>query len=364
MKIHISRQVRLGLTIFLGGLIIGLSFILYKLATEREYENKEVSLYDYHQKADVSYRVYYKPNPIYSNTESQGLDTYISAYVESFQAFFEYSFQGQGRADIAGDYEIVGMVEGYNSVEGKKITIWSKEFLLAPRTAFKGKENKIYLKEIVPIRIQEFNSFASDILSSSKVNSQVKLTVTMNVNLKAKTDQGIIKEKNSPTLTIPLNTPYFSVAISQNIDSAGSIKTTEKVMLPLNKKSLVIYGVAVLIVVGAMLGLMFFTTSGEINSRTKALNKIFKVHGDRLITVESVVNFDIKTFYKVKTFEDLIRVADEIGRPIVYQSNTKDEEISKFYVFDGGRGFFWEVTESVELCEITQQKNEGMDVNL
>ena len=66
MKIKISKKLKIGLISILVLLIGFISFQLYKEVKYRAIEEQKVQLYSYNNSGTVSYKVFLKPNLLYS----------------------------------------------------------------------------------------------------------------------------------------------------------------------------------------------------------------------------------------------------------------------------------------------------------
>lgn len=340
MKLKINKRLRKVLMVIVIALIIVVSFFLYKAVRHTEFKNEKVSLYNYENKGNISYNVFFKPNILYNDNSVGEGNVYLTEFVDYINAVFNYEFKGEKEADIKGNYDITAVAEGYIGEKETYKTIWKKEFKLLPKTNFKLKDKSFAIKKEVPIKYEEYNNFAKQVIEDSKVGLQVKLLVSMNVNLKADTGKGIIEEKMSPTMIIPLNTSFFEVTGELSKNKPGVIEGTKKIQLPVNKEKVMVYSSLLIILTAALLFLIFFTSAFAVDDPfTRSLNKIFKNYGDRLVALNddaAVLNENISN---VKSMEDLVKVSDEIGRPIVYKHSYSLKDINEFCVFDGNQSY-------------------------
>lgn len=340
MELKINKMTRKVLMIIVTMLIIVVSFFLYKSVKHTGFKDEKVSLYSYENKGNISYNVFLKPNILYNDNSMEEGNVYLTEFVDYINAIFNYEFKGEKEADIKGSYDITAVAEGYIGEKETYKTIWKKEFKLLPKTNFESKDKDLVIKKEVPIKYEEYNNFAKQVIQDSKFGLQVKLLVSMNVNLKADTGKGIIEEKMSPTMIIPLNTNFFEVTGELSKDKPGVIEGTKKIKLPVNKKKVIIYSFLLTILTAALLFLILFTSAFAADDPfIKSLNKIFKNYGDRLVALNddaAVLNENISN---VKSMEDLVKVSDEIGRPIVYKHSYSLKDINEFYVFDSNQSY-------------------------
>lgn len=340
MELKINKMTRKVLMIIVIVLITVVSFFLYKSVRHTGFKDEKVSLYSYENKGNISYNVFLKPNILYNDNSMGEGSVYLTEFVDYINAIFNYEFKGEKEADIKGSYDITAVAEGYIGERETYKTIWRKEFKLLPKTNFELKDKNLVIKKEIPIKYEEYNNFAKQVIQDSKFGLQVKLLVSMNVNLKADTGKGIIEEKMSPTMIIPLNTNFFEVTGELSKDKPGVIEGTKKIKLPVDKKKVIMYSSLLTVLTAALLFLIFFTSAFTAKDPfIKSLNKIFKNYGDRLVALNDDAAILNENISNVKSMEDLVKVSDEIGRPIVYKHSYSLKDINEFYVFDSNQAY-------------------------
>lgn len=361
MKAKLNRILRLVLILTVILLAAGLAFLIYREKTKHAVREQKVSVYSYSQKAGVGYQAVLRPNPLSAQAADFPADTFISEYLDSLLTRFDYQFSGERNADISGSYEVSALMEGYNSLEGKSQTIWQKQFVLVPKTGFNTTGKKFSVQKPVLIKYRDYNAYAKAVIKSSMVTSLVRLTVTMNLNLTAHTDKGLITEKAAPVLSIPLNTPYFTIIKSRTAEKLDFLQTTQKLRVPVNQRLLIIYGSLIGILAVSLLYLIFFTVGidGCQDPAFKSVQKIFRQHGDRLVALQCAGELSEAKLFKVWSIDDLVRVADEIEKPIMYQYSPEISEITRFYIIEGDCVYLLDLQENSKILEKGGQTREA-----
>ncbi|MBF8982472.1 hypothetical protein IZY60_02870 [Lutibacter sp. B2] len=335
MKLNINKHLKVGLIIISIISLCMVSFLLYKAVNNPGFKDEKVSLYSYDHKTNVNYRVFLKPNILYSEESITEGNTYITEFVDYINTFFKYEFHGERVADIKGDYEITAVVEGYTGEGDTYKSIWKKNLILIGLTPFNSKDKTILIEKQIPLKLEKYNNFAEQVIKDTKIGCQSKITVFWNVNIKAETDKGLIEEKMSPTMIIPLNNNYFEIMGQLSQEKPENIEETKQVQLPVNKKIVVTYSVVAGILLIILTFLIFFTKAAvAMNPLEKKLKKIFKNHGDRLVALNNEVAITCENYNAVKSIDDLVRIADEIAKPIMYKYSADFKDMTEFYVFD------------------------------
>ena len=95
----------------------------------------------------------------------------------------------------------------------------------------------------------------------------------------------------------------------------------------------------------------------------KQLSKIFKSHGTRLVAINNEIGTTFGMYYKVKSIEDLVRIADELGRPILYRYSTDPKEITKFYIHDDKSMFSFNLKDMLAEKDVVAIEKENKLLN-
>ena len=346
-KRQLRRNIRLGSIIILCIVISAITTIL--LLKEYKYPGyvvKKVPVSSYESQGKVNYSVFLLPNSLYDQKSLGEDQTYLSSLVDYIDPTYTYSFTGERPAAITGTYEIQAVLEGYLGDKDKISTLWQKQLTLLPPTSFSVKDKKLNITQKMPLKLVDFNNLIQRISDETKIKPLSKITVSMNVVLSAKTDQGVLQKKSTTSLEFPLSGNYFTITKDQAQSKPEVIEETQKVLKPQNKILLVSLG---LLTAAALIGLgiLLFGTEGMVIEKyayTKELKKIFKKHGTRLAALDSELTAAGEQQSIVHSIEDLVKISDELGKPIVYKYNDLDE-ISRFWVIDDNRFYVYVLSE-------------------
>ncbi|SES87119.1 hypothetical protein SAMN05660297_00794 [Natronincola peptidivorans] len=357
MKIKINKKLKITLMIMNILALIPIAVFLHQEVKVPKYAEERISLYDYHNRSGINYEVFLRPNVLYEEESLGAGKTYITEFVDYIDTSFTYEFQGESEAEVKGDYEIVAEIEGYTGHEETYKTIWRKGYILSPKKTFQEKDRIVAIKEDVTLDIHGYNEFAGNVIEASKITSSVKLTVLMNINMEATTDKGPVAEQMSSSITIPLNTNHFEISGSPINERSGSIQDTIEVQLPIDRKKVILYGGLIGFLLILLSFLIFFTKGREKKSvLEKTINQIFKKHGDRLVALNTEVEAISKNFSEVKSIEDLVRIADELGKPIMYKYSSSLNDIGRFYILDETKVFILDIHKMLSNSEVFQEK--------
>jgi len=94
---------------------------------------------------------------------------------------------------------------------------------------------------------------------------------------------------------------------------------------------------------GLLLILFFFFTEnklGEVDERKKVIDLIWRKYGERLVKVqEKVLPTEKLNIIPLNSLEDLVKVADELGKPVIYQEKANPGDFPVLYVFESSIAF-------------------------
>jgi len=344
MNFQLERRARLALIALFSVFFAAALFYLVKTLARPGLVEENTPQYSYNQQAQVNYRVYLKPNNLYPDNNLDPGKVYITNFVDYINTFFTYRFSGERAAGIKGTYDVVAVVEATAGKDGKKV--WEREFALLPKTPFAGQDRVIAVQQELPVRFGDLNAFVAGVVKESElIPDEVKMTVRWNVTVEAVTDSGTVQEKIAPTLVIPMAQKAFDIGGENNKEKAGSLILTRQTPAKANMKAVSGYGAATGLSVIVLALLMLFTTgsSGETDPVQKSLKRILKKHGDRLAVIGGDLSPAFENVIAVKSMDDLVRIADELSKPVMYRPYSGGGELPSFYVFDEPKVFVFEL---------------------
>lgn len=353
MKLAINKKLKIALISLLAILISISSFLLFREVNSPRFEEQKNPVYSYNNKGSVNYTVFLKSNNLYESTSLEEGKLYITEFVDYIRTTFNYEFSGERAADIKGTYEIVAKVQGFTG-EGEKLkNIWEKNFVIVGQKSFSLVGTTKTIKEEINLNLDPYNTFVSEIVEATKIKSQTMLTLAMNIKLEGTTDKGPIVETISPSLIIPLDTAMFEIGGNNIIDKPGIIEETIQVQIPINTKQVLLYGIIIGILTLILILLIFFIkTAPNKDPYEKKLSQIFKKHGDRLVALNSDLIITNSNVSQVKSIDDLVKIADEVGKPIMYKYSDDYKEINKFYVSNEDEVYILDLSEMIVREEI------------
>lgn len=287
----------------------------------------EYTTFPYNQESTLDYRVYLLPNELYEETFLGPGRAYISALADYISTEFIYRFSAGSEAEIDGEYSVTANIVALTGQED--YLVWEKSFpLLAPET-FHVNGKDVFLREEVILPFSEYVALANSIRETTGFTPQkLNLRVNYNVNLVADTPEGVIEETATPELIVPLSGNVFTVGGSLEDSRTGGIPATRQEPVPYFEEARTGFALLSSLLVLFLLIFIQVTVGREERNNfiKKKLSRILKQHQDRIVKcAEAIPSPGQGNILEVASFDDLLKIADELGKPIFYQSGQKEE---------------------------------------
>ncbi len=358
MKLNKNSRILLIVVISIIILTLVYSFIS-ELTVVKLKEDKTVP-FSFNSRATVDYTVFLRPNPLYNNTGLNKDEYIITEFIDYISTNYTFQYTSDKQADISGDYEIKAIIQGYTGQDTEVQEIWVKEFILVPNTKFMKNHSRSYeFNNDVKLELTEYNEFVAEVQELMKFSVNTRLLVVMNINITAETEYGSITENLAPNIVIPLGTNFFKVTGTLIDEKPGMIEKTIQVTVPVNYNIVYILIVVSVFLLFTLVYLIVFTKPIEPNYQEKMLNRVFNKHGDRLVAIKSNIEENFQKKYEVNTIEDLVRVSDEVEKPIIYQFSVEKQMINSFYVIHDEEMYIWRIKEIIKPDKSEYEYSEG-----
>ncbi len=318
-------------------LLILLFLILSVVFLTKSFSAKSGEQINYKELSHVDYKVYLKKNDFYE-TEYLNKDmAYVASLIKNIEVDFNYIFNITKDSSLDFDYDVIGRLIITDN-NGQKV-FYQKDYTLLKKEYEKMTDNTTHeVSKKIDIDYGYYNNLANNFRSSYGINTKSNLIVIMNVHKKnAENSNFNIDSNGRMSLTIPLSEKAIDIKMNyKEINKDSQIFTDMSVVV-----NNYVYMVLSVISIIGMIAFIIPLTKLIIHSRTKKspydkqVNKILKEY-DRLIveTTTPPNTSDESYLTKVKNFDELLDVRDNLGLPIKYYVITKHEKCN-FYINHG-----------------------------
>lgn len=328
-KIKLAKNLRAALLVVSGLLFAASLYGIYFMYHKPVLIEKSVPVYSYEQKGNLTYNVQLKPNDIYGTAVGPG-QTYFTKLVNSIDTNCSYRFTADKNAFMKVAYSIIATVDAPK--------MWKKDFILVPETVLNAQGKTISFNRDFQVDLAYFNAYLKAIneqLGSSA--REPKLVIRADISLEAVTEEGTVREALIPTMIVPLSSGDFKIGGELSPLENGSFTKTRQIADPTIQRKRMIS-----IITASVLGLLFMFFSFLTRSKQKEDNQqqkidwIWRMYGDHMVKVqEDVLMFDDFLVIPLGSPEELVKVADELSKPVIYQAPDDPERLPALFVIDG-----------------------------
>lgn len=340
-KIELHSKVRWGIIILT--LILFLVSLTAAIWYYTQPITREISkpVFSYKQNINVDYEVFLKPNNFFQYEKLGPNMAYIVPITDYIKTYLSYNFIGTDSVEFNGSYEVVQSCTAYmiekefGSDEVKKTKVWQFDEVLVPVTNFSQNGKEINISHEVPIDIIKQFDFLNKMKEELRFSPDlVELTVQYKVNINAKTKYGDIEDAVVANMVIPIGGSVFEVSGVLADQKEDAITVTEAISAEDVLKYRKVFAVAAVIIFILLILFVFVTKSKLKTSFEREMEKIIKKYGNRIVSIqEEIGGFNTKKItIRLETFEDLVKVSDDLIKPIIYKVNGQK---CVFCVIDG-----------------------------
>lgn len=213
--------------------------------------------------------------------------------------------------------------------------MWRKEFILVPTTVVEGEGKTISFKRGFTIDPETYNEFLKGVNEQLGVSArEPQLVITADISVEADAAAGKVREKLIPNMIIPLTSGEFQIDGTLSPQKSGALTKTVSVPDPDAKVKKMKAALPPVVLVFLLIIFPLITVNKE-PVRLSAVDLIWKEHCGRIVWAgDDFMLPDDLIVVNLSSFDDLIKAADEAGKPIILQE-VKESRTAACFVLDG-----------------------------
>lgn len=348
-KFHISFGKRLSFyaIFFIISIFGGIYFIINSMKVE----HKENLIFNEH--GNVSYSVCLNNNDFFEDNCLNSNMSYVASLIKNIPLSFSYRFKSNKNGVIQNiDYEIVAKLVISNSESSAKY--YEKEYVLLDKThdEIKNTEKEYFLNKKIDIDYEYYNEIANKFKSEYGVDAQSYLQVYLI------TDSSVNSTYDLPTSgRISVQIPLSQRAIEIKLDTQGINKIQDQVIT--TKYFNIVNWVRLICGILLILFSFYYLISifglllplRKKNTKyAKFLSNIMKEYDRLIVETVTLPKFDNYNILKIKSFNELLDVRDNLRLPIMFYEVSEHEK-AHFYILHDKNLYLY------TLKEVDLQKN-------
>jgi hypothetical protein len=322
---------------------------LYSAHTTPIEETLVTASYAYEYEGTYDYTVALKPNTIYDNnaTLKPGEGTIYRRITDHIDVNFTYFFSGDQTANFTISYVTHEYVETAS---------WDKQIAEFPKEVIKSSGDTINfsvinIPAIFPSSIlQIVNEINAD---TGIITGDYSLNITIEMRIEAETSAGSVDESFAPSLKADFKvTPDQGETISitgLEYTKTGSKTKTEEIYQPwVEQQRNIYYGFSTVSFFGLAVSVWFYTKNRPTKplEAQKLIDEIIEPYEEIIVEAGQEQLSKPATTISTKTLEDLVKVADTTGKPIIHTFEAPDVHV--FSIIDGDTQYKFSTTISIE----------------
>ena len=319
MKLKLHKKTKKYILSIMILLLLVTGIQIYSIVKSERTITKEKVLFEYSCQPAVDYSVVIHPNELYSGTILEESTYYSKLLLDYIEASFAFDYQGSYSAPLRIQYQVVASVNGYQGQSDSKTIYWSKSFPLTEEKTIETEGDSFSTEEQITFNLSDYDSFAvrAKQISGMKVSNEVVAELTGKIIAQAAGKE--VEIPFSSKLRAPLLEDVFKIDKSIAEPIKGTVTETEKVILPIDRTKLSLLAVLMLLLIVAIPVLLFVIKEpDELTLLRKKNNGLLKNYGSRMVAMKEIPSFEFSRLYQVYSIKDMIKIADEVQRPIIY----------------------------------------------
>lgn len=283
----------------------------------------------YEHRGRFDYTIFLLNNTLYENKTFLRPEEgpFFRQLIDHINASFIYSFQTNQTATIHGNYTIDAVLQ---------TNFWEKTYPLIERTSFTNQGKRASFIVQFPVEYPHYEQIYQTINDETGVAAQnPRLRFQANIAVSAFTTNKTTTSFFSPSIDMALG--QKTIEFSETLTSMIPGTITEEMIIEqpevINQRNTWIF-LSVLFFIALPL-FFFFTTAGKrAEGKTeKEIRKIKKKYGEWIVETQTPPKRSKTNVIIVNSLEDLSKVSEELGKPILLYHSSKNNTY-QFYVLE------------------------------
>lgn len=330
-KFKIDYRIKRLLVIIVAGLMVVIGYRMIHEIIDKEYTTKEIMKLKFDDESSLDYKIFLKDGNMLYDQDVIEEGFVLSNYIDHIQVYFKYKFDTNTQMNITNEGKICVVLEGFKEQNEQHIEMFKKMFDSVELNE-KVTKNQIIEKQI-NINISEYEQFIKVLFEETNFMCNTQLLIYADTNVSGKNEYKNINFKEKPILSIPLNSKVLEIKDNGLVKNSDTYNDTVSTLIPMNKKKVVVMALALFMLFVLMIILIIKTIAiNRLDRKKKYIRKVFKEQGTYLVEIKNNINFNDREVINVKNIKDLVKISDEIRKPIFYKCEKCEDEVYKFYI--------------------------------
>ena len=293
-------------------------------------------IYKYTDKFNYDYKINLIENKYMTNEEVENKNlAYVTDLIKNIGLQLNYEYTADKSSNLKYSYSIIGKMQAVYTKNGKEQKIWEREETLLDLKEAQRQGKKINISENLILDLKDKNTLINNFKQQLGMTVEAKYTINLNVKVSTEIEGEVVVDQYTPVLSIDLAEKTTEISGENNTEKTEYISKEYKVSGGTNVIRLVVDGIILLIAVLTLVYALKSKTMNTVRNEYKyELNRILKLCQDKIVMVSTRPNDDEQDVIYVKDFGEIVKVSEELFKPILYYIE-KDDEEAWFSVMSG-----------------------------
>ena len=315
--------------IFLAIAFLSLYFLYDSFNSENKKNMVKSNIYEYKNKYSYTYDVNMLENEYIEKDNIGEENVYITSLMDNANINMKYLYTANQSSDITYNYQIVGYLEAIYMKDDKEQKVWKESDIIVPARDLQVTSDTFEINEEFSInikdKIQRIKDFQEELGMQVQTKYIVYLGVTTNTQIMGKTVTNVY----SPDIIFDIGTK--TTTVSTSVEETYKPEVVTRMVQESDDMVQIKKSIATITLIVSALGILFIivktaNTNTVKNEYKVELNRIIKGCSEKLVEVNSRIDTEGQSIVDVKEFDEVLKVSEELFKPILYWNNEDEEE--------------------------------------
>lgn len=334
-KIKIRKSIRyfyLASSILI--LVCSGTYLLKALIASEDPSIRNEEIYSYTNKFNYSYKVNLVENP-YIDEKTLGMNenAYITDLIKSIDLDLDYKYNANTKSKIDYEYTIKGLLQATYTKDGDVQKVWEKQYSLIDKKEETKDTSNINIKEKINLNLKKQNDLVKQFEQEMGMNLDAKYIIMLEIKTNTDIEGEKVENVSISSINLDLAEKTTKIEGENNKEDKKYISKKIEEELQFNVVGIVI---SIILVAIAIIIIRYITKKTSSinhirNEYRQELNRILRLCQDKIVQVSTQIDIKNERIIDVKDFGEIIKVSEELFKPILYWS-AKDREEAWFSV--------------------------------
>lgn len=324
-------------TIAVSVIVLIFSFINFiKILQKENMKTSTKEIYKYTNKFNYDYKINLISNEYMTNEEIKNKNlVYVTDLIDNIKLNLNYEYLANRNSEIKCTYSVVGVIQAVYTRNGEEQKIWEKEETILKEKSTESASNGIQINENLKLDLKEKNKLINNFKQQLGMSIEAKYTVKLKLKVTTNIEGQEIEDEISPFVNIDLAEKTTKLDGENNLENTKFISKEYQISEKSGTSRMFVDIALMIIAIIVLRHVSKFKVANVVRNEYKyELNRILKICQDKIVQVSTKPNDEEIEVVYVKDFGEIVKVSEELFKPILYY-NAKENEEAWFSVMSG-----------------------------